>query len=76
MALLEGTMDDSTTLNSPYDMHLMHEVAWGEFCNGVLDDVRIYNRGLSLNEVAQLFAYESGSNTNPPSIISKQSPYL
>jgi Concanavalin A-like lectin/glucanases superfamily/Immunoglobulin domain len=35
---------------------------------GVLDDIRIYNRALSSNEVTQLFAYESGPNTNPPSI--------
>ena len=29
------------------------------FFSGVLDDVRIYNRALSINEVAQLFAFES-----------------
>src|SRR6266403_124014 len=28
--------------------------------NGSLDDIRIYNRGLSSNEVAQLYALESG----------------
>ncbi len=71
---LEGTMDDSTTLNSSDDMHLMHEGAWGEFCNGVLDDVCIYNRALSQTEVAQLFAYESGPNTNPPSITIQPQP--
>ncbi|HTQ50900.1 MAG TPA: LamG domain-containing protein [Candidatus Acidoferrales bacterium] len=30
------------------------------FFNGVIDDVRIYNRALSSNEVASLYAYESG----------------
>ena len=29
-----------------------------------LDDVRIYNRALSANEVAQLYAYESGQETD------------
>jgi hypothetical protein len=28
--------------------------------NGRIDDVRIYNRALSTNEVAQLYAYEGG----------------
>jgi len=30
------------------------------FWHGLIDDVRIYNRVLSLNEVAQLYAIESG----------------
>ena len=34
---------------------------------GVIDDVRIYNRALSSNEVAQLYDYESQA-TNPPTI--------
>lgn len=31
-----------------------------EFASGSLDDIRIYNRALSSNEVAQLYAIESG----------------
>jgi hypothetical protein len=30
------------------------------FFNGVIDDVRIYNRALASNEVAQLYSFESG----------------
>ena len=71
---LESTMNDTSTLNSSDDMHLMHEGAWGEFCNGVLDDVRIYNRALSSNEVAQLYAYEfeppAGCTPPPVGIVS------
>lgn len=37
----------------------MHEGAWDTYCNGVLDDVRIYNRALSSNEVACLYSIES-----------------
>ena len=55
---LENTITDGTTLNSPYNIYLMHDVSWGTFCNGVIDDVRIYNRALSSNEVAQLFELE------------------
>jgi Concanavalin A-like lectin/glucanases superfamily len=32
---------------------------YGDYYNGFLDDVRIYNRILSTNEVAQLYAYEA-----------------
>jgi hypothetical protein len=32
--------------------------------HGSLDDIRIYNRALSLDEVAQLFAIESGPRVN------------
>jgi hypothetical protein len=39
------------------------QISYDEFFVGVLDDVRIYNRALSANEVAQLYAMES----TPPS---------
>ncbi len=41
-------------------MYLMHHGAWGTYCHGLLDDVRIYNRALPANEVAELYAVESG----------------
>jgi hypothetical protein len=56
---LENTITDAHTLSSVKDMFLMHQGSWGTYCNGVLDDVRIYNRALSSNEVAQLYAIES-----------------
>ena len=61
---LENTGSDGYSISSGDDMYLMHEGAWGTYCNGILDDVRIYNRALSSNEVAQLYAYESIAN--PP----------
>jgi Concanavalin A-like lectin/glucanases superfamily/Immunoglobulin domain len=68
---LENTITDGTTLNSPYNIYLMHDVSWGTFCNGVIDDVRIYNRALSSNEVAQLFELEEPAPkiTSPPTNI-------
>lgn len=36
-----------------------------EYCNGQLDDIRIYNRALSSNEVAQLYATESQVSCSP-----------
>jgi len=53
---LENTITDVNTVSSVEDMYLMHHGAWGTYCNGVLDDVRIYNRALSSNEVLQLYA--------------------
>ena len=37
---------------------------YGEPVLGKLDDVRIYNRALSSNEVQQLYAYEYGPHVN------------
>jgi hypothetical protein len=56
---LEKTINDAHPLSSTEDMHLMHCGAFGSFCNGVLDDVRIYNRALSANDVAQIYASEA-----------------
>jgi Concanavalin A-like lectin/glucanases superfamily/Immunoglobulin domain len=45
-----------------------------DFFTGIIYDVRFYNRALSSNEVAQLYAYESG--TNPPSITGQPQPLI
>jgi Concanavalin A-like lectin/glucanases superfamily/Immunoglobulin domain len=64
---LENTVTDSHPLNSVENMYLMHDGAWGTYCHGLLDDVRIYNRALSSNEVAQIYAVENTASTvNPP----------
>ena len=60
--LLENSISDSYTFGSESNMFLMHSGAWNEYCNGVLDDVRIYNRALSPSDVLQLYASEA-----PPS---------
>ena len=60
---LENTISDPRTLSSDEDMYLMHSGAFNSHCNGVLDDVRIYNRALSSDEVAQLFASETPPHT-------------
>ena len=59
---LENTISDSYIFGSESNMFLMHSGAWNEYCHGVLDDVRIYNRALSLSDVLQLYASEA-----PPS---------
>jgi Concanavalin A-like lectin/glucanases superfamily/Immunoglobulin domain len=56
---LENSITDAHPLSSGEDMHLMHCGAFGSYCNGVLDDVRIYNRALSSNDIAQLYASEA-----------------
>src|SRR5665213_862191 len=60
---LENTITDPNTVSSVEDMYLMHHGAWGTYCNGVLDDVRIYNRALPSNEVMQLYLMGTGAPT-------------
>lgn len=57
--VLQNTFPNGVALSSVEDMYLMHCGAWGSFCHGVLDDVRIYNRALSTDEMAQLYALEA-----------------
>ena len=65
--ILENTVTDSHPLNSVENMYLMHDGALGTYCHGLLDDVRIYNRALSSNEVAQIYAVENTAPiVNPP----------
>ncbi|MEJ0088284.1 MAG: LamG domain-containing protein [Limisphaerales bacterium] len=58
--VLETTVTNTRSLSSVENMYLMHHGEWGTYCNGLLDDVRIYNRTLSPNENAQIFAIEGG----------------
>jgi hypothetical protein len=60
---LENSITDSHPMSgSLQNMFLMHDGAWGTYCHGMLDDVRIYNRALSATEVAQLYAIESSNS--------------
>ena len=58
--------DDHVMSGSPYNMQFMHHGAWepqwgaGAYCNGVLGEVRIYNRALSAPEIQAL--YSSGNS--------------
>jgi hypothetical protein len=53
--LQDSFSDAHVTGGSPYNMHFMHHGAWHDrYTHGLLDDVRIYNRALSAQEVAQL----------------------
>ena len=57
--VLENSMYDDHSPNSADDMFLMHQGTWGTFCNGMLNNVRIYNRALTAQEVSQLYTFES-----------------
>jgi hypothetical protein len=46
------------------------------YFNGAIDDVRIYNRALSSNEVAQLYAFENTFSIGPASFILSSSPVV
>jgi Concanavalin A-like lectin/glucanases superfamily len=57
---------DTTTPLVPTSFRIGSNIGL-RFFNGAIDDVRIYNRGLSTNEVAELYAVESpGGCTAPP----------
>src|ERR1035438_1719206 len=62
---LENTLTDSHILSSAEHMYLMHCGSFYAYCHGVLDDVRIYNRALSTNEIALLYSYQSGGFCSP-----------
>ena len=56
-----STPDSTTTSPSTPTSFRIGSENGLRFFNGAIDDVRIYNRALSLNEVAQLFAMETVS---------------
>ena len=59
--ILQSSFTDShVTDGSPFNMYFMRHGAWNKYANGVLDDVRIYNRALSSGEVSQLYQMEGG----------------
>jgi Concanavalin A-like lectin/glucanases superfamily len=60
---LENTIGGPFQSSSSEDMTLMHEGAWGTYSHGMLDDVRIYNRPLSSNEMEWLYASEGPPQT-------------
>ena len=79
-ALLFGTgsdFDGDTTIDSNWFIGAKPNGGDGEndYWNGQLDDIRFYNRALSANEVAQLYAYESqpqpSSNTRKASAMAQ-----
>src|ERR1022692_51982 len=62
---LENTITDSHLPSSSANMRLMDSGGATGFCNGILDDVRIYNRALSSNEVAMLYSFQTGGFCSP-----------
>jgi hypothetical protein len=80
---INGSLNVSISYTFPanWNTGFMGEGIGGDFAgqaetfDGVIDDVRIYNRALSTSEVAELYAYESTTpSTTPPSITSQPQP--
>jgi len=69
---INGTLNVSVSYTFPanWDTSFMGEGIGGDFAgqaetfDGVIDDIRIYNRALSDTEVQQLYAIESGPRVN------------
>jgi hypothetical protein len=49
-------------------LYLMSRAGTQEFCAGVIDDFRVYNRALSLAEIQQLYALGTIPDTQAPSV--------
>ena len=53
---LENSFVDCYPLGgSPYNLHIGHHGAWGNFFNGAIDSVRVYYRALNPSEIQQHF---------------------
>ena len=69
---INGTLNGSISYTFPanWDTSFRGEGIGGNFAgqaetfDGVIDDIRIYNRALSANEVAQLYTVESGPHVD------------
>ena len=48
---------------SKINIGLRHNTGYDPYLNGKIDDVRLYNRAISATEVANLYSYESKSNS-------------
>ena len=81
---INGTLNVSVPYTFPanWDTGFMGEgiggnVYWqAETFDGVIDDIRIYNRALSTNEVAQLYAIESGPRVDLIKAVKPSFSYL
>lgn len=55
---VDGNLDSSYTDchsmdGSPYNFHIGHHGAWNNYFNGEIDNVRVYYRALSANEISE-----------------------
>jgi hypothetical protein len=58
-------------------MGVSTHAAWNsDYLDGSLDNIRIYNRALSTNEIAQLYAIESAPITNAPVLTVQKAIYV
>ena len=65
-SIFSGTLSSSVPNTSTHLLYIGANPAGGdEFCNGLLDDIRIYNRALSSQEIADIYTLESSNSTVP-----------
>ena len=65
-AQAQPSSSDNTNSFGTNPLYLMCRGGIGDFCSGIIDDFRLYNRSLSPAEVQQLYAL--GSTSTPPAI--------
>ena len=60
--IFKTVLSGNTPNGSSQNLHIGHHgPVWNSFFKGLIDDVRIYNRSLSANEVSQLYDFEKPS---------------
>jgi hypothetical protein len=57
-----GTIEDDSS--HPYTIGARSDLSTGCFFNGIIDEVRIYNRALSAQEINDIYTGEEGGNGN------------
>ena len=66
---MDSVQINNTNLSSSNNFHIGHHGAWGHFSNGKIDDVAVWNRALTDNEVSQLYrgqnvTWSTGATSN------------
>jgi hypothetical protein len=69
---LEGQGSDSRSVDSyNSQMHIGHHGAWNNYFNGSIDDVRIFNKALSIKDVQSLWS-KNKIDVTEESVVSKK----
>jgi len=70
---INGVQDATTASLTSFNQHIQNtyvgKYAGGEFFNGRVDEIRIYNRGLNASEANYLYKNPSGTNINLVSAV-------
>ena len=64
---INSVIDNFNQPGSIYNMHIGHQGAWGNWFNGQIDDIAIYNRALTQSEITSLYTTSTCTSTTSTS---------